>query len=169
VANESGLDSAATRFEKNSYQDLSLVLAGRKPDYNGVGASDLGVFLGAVASPRVAIMAMMNLATSWGPTQIMGWQAIARGWKLADLSNLDTHFFRAVAILADFQKEYHLPVSAAAPGAVTPISGPANPNVWTPFFCCWNSGSPTGRTYDPNYAGNGCHRMALYEQLGEKP
>ena len=35
------------------------------------------------------------------------------------------------------------------------------------MFCCWNTGRPHGRTYDPHYVENGLRRMQIYHQLGQ--
>lgn len=155
TANESGLDEGAARFEKNVYIELSLVAVGRKPAANGIGGQDLQKYLEGLTA-QAAVLAVMNLATSWGPCQVMGWQALARGYSLAQLTHLETHFARAAEILRDFGKEF----PAILPAALVPPAA-----AWEPFFRCWNSGSPTGRTFDPNYSGHGVNRLALYEAL----
>jgi hypothetical protein len=154
TANEEGLDPNRSRLEPGVYVDLSLVLVGRLAEYDGIGAADLGVYLGDVIAPKSAMLALLNLATSWGPTQIMGWQSLKRGFKLAELLNPETHYPRTVQILADFAKEFKL---TAAPGMPPPN--------WDAFFRCWNSGKPNGRTFDPNYSGNGVRRLQIYESL----
>jgi len=52
-------------------------------------------------------------------------------------------------MLNDFQRRFGLSASDAAG-----------------FFRCWNTGSPTGKTFDPMYVPNGLSRMAIYEALG---
>ena len=36
------------------------------------------------------------------------------------------------------------------------------PTEFERLFKCWNTGSPVGRTYDPNYVANGLARIAAY-------
>lgn len=156
TANESGLDEGATRLEPAVYIDLSLVLTGRRAQFNEIGAADLKTYLGDIANPATAVLALLNLATSWGPTQIMGWQAVRRGYKLAELTILERHYVRTAQILLDFGRDFKI----LPPPGIEPF-----PGGWESFFRCWNSGSPTGKTFDPNYPANGVRRLALYEGL----
>jgi hypothetical protein len=154
TANEGALNPQASRLEPAVLAQLCLVLSGRAAHYGSIGAQDLKTYLGDVSAPATAILAMLNLAMSWGPTQIMGYKAVARGYSLAELSNLETHFRRTVQELDAFRTEFNL-------GAST-IAAPA---MFERFFTCWNAGSPTGKTFDPNYAANGVRRMAIYASL----
>ena len=166
VANESGLNESAARFEPAVFGELAFVLTGRKAAFGSIGAQDLGEWLGRVSmdksnggrlSPQAAVvLALQNLATSWGPTQIMGYQAVAGKYDLSELPNLQTHFHRAVAMLEDFGRRFNIrqPDSFADFPAVAQI-----------YFTCWNTGSPNGKTFDPHYAANGLARMSLYEEL----
>lgn len=160
VANESGLDDAAQRLEPAVLSALTLVLIGRKANFGSIGGQDLKKWLGRIQldgqiSPPVAIgLGLANLASSWGPTQIMGYQALAADYPLSDLTNIQTHFRHTVEILADFQKRF---------GLVAPIGQVQSDGAL--FFTCWNTGSPTGKTFDPAYADNGMRRLELYEDL----
>jgi hypothetical protein len=33
------------------------------------------------------------------------------------------------------------------------------------LLCCWNTGRPDGKTFDPNYVANGLARKVAYEAL----
>jgi len=33
------------------------------------------------------------------------------------------------------------------------------------MFCCWNTGRPYGKTFDPDYVEKGLRRMRIYRQL----
>ena len=33
------------------------------------------------------------------------------------------------------------------------------------LFCCWNTGRPYGKTFDPNYVENGLRRLRIYREL----
>lgn len=172
VANESGLNEQAARFEPKVLGDLALVLIGRKAAFGALGAQDIGNWLagvnmaggnGARLSPQAAVvLALANLATSWGPTQIMGYQAVAGGYALSELTGLRTHFRRAVALLEQFRKQFDLPSDALAGQVVRLATRYAD---YAAYFHCWNAGSPGAPTFDPDYPGKGLARMALYESL----
>src|SRR6185437_4214937 len=80
VANESSGDPAAKRFEPEVFCDLAAVLAGRKAHYDSIGAQDLTGILtraGLNGNPLQSVTnKLMDLATSWGPTQIMGYHTL---------------------------------------------------------------------------------------------
>jgi hypothetical protein len=155
VANESGLNENASRFEPGILADLTLVLVGRKAAYGSIGAEDLKGYFPNSLLPDQYARSLMNLAMSWGPTQILGYQALAGGYSIAELNNVGKHFVHAVQILAAFQKAFNLePASNEGTGASA-----------DPYFRCWNSGAPKGRTFDPQYAAKGLARMAIYNSL----
>jgi hypothetical protein len=147
VANESGGDLAAGRFEPGVFWELSFTFTGRKTAFGSITTDKLKEYLGNGATDK-AVAALINLATSAGPTQIMGYQSLARGYPLAELYNLATHFKRAIEILDDFRKQFDL----------VPVYG----ETYDVFFRCWNTGRPDGKTFDPNYVPNGLLRMQIY-------
>jgi len=161
VANESGLNEGATRFEPKVAGALILLATGVKANYGSIGAQDLLDWLGQISMdtanggrlpPQAAVLlALRNLASSWGPTQIMGYQALAGHYALSELPNLQWHFKHCVAMLDDFKKRFSLATDAAAD--------------FSPYFHCWNAGAPGADTFDPNYTANGLRRMAIYEAL----
>lgn len=156
TANESGLDESAARFEPSAYESLSFVVIGKKAEYQGIGALDLTKYLENL-TPPATVLSMVNLATSWGPTQIMGWQALKRGYAIAELTNLETHYLRATDVLRDIGRQFNT--------ILPPPGGQVAADGWAAWFHCWNAGSPTGKTFDPNYPANGVRRLALYESL----
>lgn len=152
VANESGGDSTAKRFEPTVFVDLGLVLAGRKPAYHSLGAQDLTPMLtraGLNGNPLQAVTnKIMDLATSWGATQIMGWQSIDLSLTVDDLKTPSTHFPACTRLLAKGIKDFKIPADS-----------------YEPLFRWWNTGEPDGKTDDPNYVGKGLNRMHIYEAL----
>jgi hypothetical protein len=158
AANESSGDPAKKHFESGAFLDLALVLAGRKPAFGSLGAQDLsGVLVksGISANPLSAVTnKLMDLATSWGPTQIMGYQTLKLHLQVSDLIELPRHFVVCTQLLAEFIAEWKL--------VVRPIS---TITVCEKLFRCWNTGEPNGITTDPNYVGKGLNRMAIYEAL----
>jgi hypothetical protein len=159
TANESGGDPAATRFESSVLGQLVQVLIMRKSNFGAIDETNIVKYLRKTLSPNgsaaavppldLGLVALVNLATSYGPTQIMGYQALAGGFDLGELSNLGTHYKHAIDMLDDFARRFEL---AADAGMAL-------------FFHCWNAGSPAGRTFDPQYTSNGLSRMAIYQTL----
>jgi hypothetical protein len=155
VANESSGDPAAKRFEPEVFCDLALVLAGRKAAYDSIGAQDLTGILtraGLNGNPLQAVTnKLMDLATSWGPTQIMGYETVAfRGIEILDLEILSKHFGFAVTLLDQFVNRWTLKFS----------------DSWVPnLLRCWNTGRPDGVTEDPEYVNKGMARMGMYQTL----
>lgn len=168
TANETGLDPTKTRFESSVFVDLAQVLAGTKANFGSIGADDISGYIAGVRpgaplgwgpSPAATSSALASLATSWGPTQIMGYQVMTLPLcKVADLLNLTLHFEWTVRLLIRFQREFHLS------GDFTDETGDASA-----YFRCWNTGRPDGQTFDPHYAENGLRRMRIYESLPPRP
>ena len=157
VANESGLNEQAARFEHSVVGDLLLVLVDRKPNFGSITKAKLIDWIPAGFTIGQVALSLANLATSWGPTQIMGYQALAGGFPLSELTNLQKHFGHTVGMLDDFQKRFNIPDAATVMGKDGTSIGE--------FFHCWNSGRPNGQTADPNYTAKGLARMQLYEAL----
>jgi hypothetical protein len=190
VANESGGLANAQRFEPAVFASLCQVLTGQKVNYAPagckmpIGAVNLMPLVwpqttlasNAVKSTDVftfpqGILGMMNLATSWGPTQIMGWHSIEFGYQLGDLPNLHTHFEHAVQLLEWFDERYKILAKAGTEFDTAELIDLIFPTpevekffwmVMGEFFHCWNTGSPVAPTYDPDYVANGIARMKLY-------
>ena len=156
TANESGGNLAATRFESGVLGQLAQVIVGHRANFGSIGAEDLKLFCSGSPARSFSdmLLALGNLATSWGPTQIMGYQALAGHYPLGDLSSLDRHYGHAVKMLDDFAARFNLGPPFE--------EGEVN---WLRFFYCWNTGQPDGKLTDPNYAVNGVARMATYLSL----
>ena len=150
TANESGGNPAAARFEPAVMGQLAMTLTGRRANFGTIGAQDLLDELGVVTDPRTIVRQLMNLATSYGPTQIMGYEALAGHYDIADLSNLQKHYPRAVAMLEDFRKRFDIATDGSD---------------WAEFFDCWNTGRPHAQTADPMYISRGLARLTLYNTL----
>lgn len=159
TANETGLDDKKNRFESSVFVDLAQVLAGKKANFGSIGSIDIEAFLARDLRPlglnelRVSVVSLMTLATSWGPTQIMGYQVLSSPLgRIGELQDVSLHFEWAVRLLTLFEREFRL-------------SGDFNDADAEQYFRCWNTGRPDGRTFDPNYAANGIRRMRIYESL----
>lgn len=163
VANESGGDPHATRFEKDVFTHIWEVLAGRKAAFGSIQRAALLAFIDApsAAAPgnkilvAAALERLDHLATSWGLTQVMGYVSEADGTpKLihqdpAALVDPTANLEEAIKCLAQFANRFQLDVH----------------NEFEQLLRCWNSGQPDGATFDPGYVSKGLARMAIYSQL----
>ena len=172
VANESGGVADATRFEPAVYRHLLAVAEGQSPSYGSINVTNLNREVGQLLPANDAARharymthgfadvhsrdiqkatddALRQLATSWGYTQIMGYHMVGRPGGVRQLLQPRFHFRMAIWLLSEFAVDFHL--------------DPAND--FTEMFCCWNTGRPHGRTYDPGYVGKGLARMEIYRQL----
>lgn len=164
VANESGGNRDAAHFEEWVYRRLYDVAAGREQALGNIGRAQLTTFLRtnaesagaqfAAALPVDAAMeqAIRELSTSWGYTQIMGYQVIGRGERTAALLDPAFHFHLAVELLVTFARRFGLKLGAD----------------FEALFRCWNTGRPDGETFNPDYVPLGMRRMALYRELMEQ-
>jgi hypothetical protein len=172
VANESGGVADATRFEPAVYRHLLAVAEGQSPSYGSINVTNLNREVGQLLPANDAALharymtrgfadvhsrdiqkatddALRQLATSWGYTQIMGYHMVGRPGGVRQLLQPRFHFRTAIWLLSEFAVDFQL--------------DPAND--FTEMFCCWNTGHPHGRTYDPGYVDKGLARMEIYRQL----
>jgi hypothetical protein len=170
VANESGGNTHAQRFEPAVFTEIAEVLAGKRTVFKPAGISrplmlaDLVPFvvdaehsgLSLVAAGVMfslnkfytdAMQRVAELATSYGLVQIMGWHWIEFN-RPASLRPEDQLAF-AVVLLVYFANKYTLDLAADA----------------AKLFSCWNTGEPGGHTYNPLYVPNGLARMELYRSI----
>ena len=122
IANETGGDPKATRFEPAVYARLKA----KHPDWEDSKVRDN--------------------ATSWGPTQIMGYNYPG---PCRDLQGPAISLNHSLRMLSGFAEQYELDVT----------------REFEEMFRCWNTGRPNGKTYDPQYVENGLRRMKVYESL----
>lgn len=151
VANESDGNPGRTRYEPTELGRFAEVLAARQTSYQGISGATLTNAIFAASVPG-AVRKLIDLCTSWGPLQIMGWQSLKGKYPLSDLQILDKHFFKAYALLRDFQIDF-------------PQAAAENETGQRALAICWNTGSPFGKTADPNYADRAIARMNIYEGL----
>ncbi len=157
IANESGGSPEARRFEPQVYERLTNLPAQagiRDPEKRRVAASSLGL------------------------TQIMGYHAVRRGVDPARLFDPEFNLRFAVQMLADFAGRWDLdsrlrgndtqavtPAPAVVPAKAGTHRGFTPAGVYAALFRCWNTGSPKGKTHDPNYIAKGLARMKIYAEL----
>lgn len=133
------ISETATRFEPGVFHHLQLVRDGLAKSWSHITTADLQ---GATDD------ALHNLATSYGLTQIMGWHMIHDlAGSIADLRDPDKHLGYAVQLL-DVVADKYLRL-----------------RNWEAVLHIWNSGTPTGRTYDPDYVHNALAVKAAYAAI----
>lgn len=158
IANESGGNVNAKRFEPHVLSALWEVLLGRKAAYGSIARSVLVGYVAGVPVPTINVPAHLPpdafqrvdaLATSWGLTQIMGYHALEFGVALNDLNSPESGLGIATKMLTGFARSFQLDVT----------------KDFGEMFRCWNGGHPTAQTFDPQYVPNGLARMQLWTSL----
>jgi hypothetical protein len=164
VANETGGNPNAKRFEKGVLASLWEVLQGRAAHYGSIGRADLNQYILPAAEDLnhpadlhgflsdhflTAIQRLDSLATSWGLTQIMGYEAIAFDIEVPILESPDAGLRYTCRLLALMGSGRGLDLS----------------KDFSEMFDCWNTGRPHAPTADPKYIPNGLARMQIYETL----
>lgn len=173
VANESGGNPNALRFEPAVFLALGEVLIGQKSNYfpagcqHPLGSADLisyawpaesvppGTTAPVIAGGFIAgLKRLQQLATSYGLTQIMGWHAVEMSKPFGVLTGGPVgQIGFTVELLTYFANRYTLNMAAD----------------FEAMLRCWNTGKPAGATFDLAYVPNGLHRMGLYEAILPKP
>lgn len=150
VANETGGDPSKVRFEENVFGKICGVCAGKRAHYGTLGAEAfIPPPVEAGLEFKSTLQLLVNYSTSWGLTQIMGYQVLPFGKKLSSLSDPQENLSFATILLAQFANRFQLDMG----------------NEFTELFACWNTGQPDpARTYDPHYCSKGVTRMVLYGQ-----
>ena len=132
----SGRTDRPNRFEKHVYKRLKNVRDGKLADYEGVTQKMLH---------DASDEALKNLATSWGPFQIMGYKCLHLNINVADLRGNDAVYWGVKWINMEYghllrKGRYRDAFHYHNTGRVYPADG-----------------KPT--TYDPNYVSNGLEYM----------
>jgi hypothetical protein len=160
IANETGGNPNAKRFEKGVLAALWEVLLGRKEAYGSIPRIVLVNYVAAVpatpisssnALPADAFQRVDALATSWGLTQIMGYHILEGGSAktISGLQDTQIHLVMALRMLSQFAASFNLDVT----------------RDFESMFRCWNGGHPTAQTFDPQYVPNGLARMQEWAAL----
>lgn len=150
VANESNGDPSAKRFEPSVLLKLWDVLVGRSAAFGSIGAEDITRAINPFCAWTKNVANLDALATSWGLTQIMGYNFLGGVGKLTDPS---TNLYRAISLLTGFAKEFNLSL-AKEPGEL---------------LACWNTGHPSTSPTPSEYVQNGLARMAAYQAILDAP
>jgi hypothetical protein len=143
IANESGGDENAQKFEPTVLAQLQAVRDGKVRSFGKLAHHDLA------GLQDVALKAM---ATSYGLLQIMGYLGPVdpRGNPLPEILTIPARNLSAGRdMILEFCREWYL-----------------NPREdFHGLFRCWNTGRPDAATTDPAYVSNGLARMAIYRKI----
>lgn len=130
----SGKRDFTPRFEKKVFERLKQVRSGERESYDNILQSDIHDATDA---------ALRNLATSWGPFQIMGYKCIHLGLKLEDLRGENAVYWGIKWINLEYG-DY------------------LRQNQFEESFRIHNTGKKDGRTYDPDYVPNGLRHIKKF-------
>jgi hypothetical protein len=137
----------ACRFEKGVYDKLRQLRAPLKfwrRSWNGLTALDMA---------NRSNEELIDFATSWGYTQMMGYWTIAlSGVSPAPIS---------IAALRDPEKHLKLAVRLLHLVALRQMKT----YCWGDVLRIWNTGHPQGKTADPNYVANALAVMQEYRKI----
>lgn len=148
IANESGGDPAARRYERSAFTAILETCAGFRTDYQKVTAPQFLAFIDA-GSFSSCLTRTVQLATSQGLTQIMGWHCIEKKRDFGVFATPAGQLRLTLDLLTDFATVNDLDLTTE----------------YEQLLRCWNSGRPDGATYDPQYVPKGLARAAAYSQL----
>jgi hypothetical protein len=142
----SGNKPAGHRFEKGVFNQLKKVRDGKQKKFENIHQQDL---------QDCDDDCLANLATSWGPFQIMGYKVIPMGINITDLRDDDQAARHAVEWI---KKEY---------------SRFLVKKKWRDAFHYHNTGdrfplSGRSRTHDPYYVSDGIKYMKYFESKRQK-
>jgi hypothetical protein len=158
IANESGGDPAALRFEKGVLASLFEVVVGRVKGFGSIPRESVLGYVSAFSTAQdfdAAFQRLDKLASSHGLTQVMGYHILEKDLlpvPAADtnaLSAVTINLAYSVALLEQFAKRFHLDER----------------KDFELLFRCWNAGHPTGETADPAYVPKGLARLQIYQAL----
>lgn len=139
IANESGGDDRAQRFENGQYVEFDKAKCGAIPQHNGFTTESL---------KHLTDAAIRALATSYGLTQIMGYHVgLYRAPSV--LLNPTRNLCTANKLITDFATHWKLDAK----------------KDFEALFRCWNTGRPDGATIDPEYVAKGLNKMEIYRQI----
>ena len=133
----SGNNPAGERFESDVYEKLKEVQEGTRNSYDLITRKQIR---------DCSDDALRNLATSWGPFQIMGYKCIRLGIEIQDLRGEESIKWGVKWI----NNEY---------------GNLIRNNQFEKAFRIHNTGSPKGETHDPNYVSNGLDHIAYFDAL----
>lgn len=138
---------AGNRFEKHVYNQLKKVRDGHREKYENIRQKDLLL---------LDDEGMKNLATSWGPFQLMGYKVIPMGLNITDIRDEEDAALFAAKWIKDEYGEY------------------LAKKKWKDAFHIHNTGkrfpiSGKSKTHNPYYVSNGIKHMKFFAKNSPFP
>lgn len=131
----SGRKKVPFRFEKNVFNKLKMVKNGKRNKYERIKQNDIH---------DASDAALKNLASSWGPFQLMGYKCLQLGIKVKDVRGEKSLYWGIKWIneeYGDFLRQ----------------------EKYEEAFRIHNTGKPNGKTYDPNYVKKGLNYIDCFK------
>ena len=135
ILKSSGRKTVPSRYEKHVYNRLINLKNGRRKRYETLRPHHL---------KDASNAALKNLASPWGPFQLMGYKCLALGVNISDIRGNDALYWGVFWInneYGDYLRQ----------------------NKFEEAFRIHNTGSPTGKTYKSNYVSEGLTHIAYFK------
>jgi len=135
ILESSGRKKVPSRYEKHVYNRLLNLKNGKRKRYENLRPHHL---------KDASNAALKNLASSWGPFQLMGYKCLALGVNISDIRGDDALYWGVFWInneYGDYLRQ----------------------NKFEEAFRIHNTGSPTGKTYNSNYVSEGLTHIAYFK------
>lgn len=132
----SGKQKIKPRFEKHVFKKLKLLRSGKLKIYEDLKQKDI---------KNASDMALKNLASSWGPFQLMGYKCIKLGINVKDVRGENALYWGAKWIDKEYGKYLRQ-------------------GKFEEAFRIHNTGKPNGKTHDPNYVKNGLNYVEIFKK-----
>ena len=136
ILESSGRKKVPSRYEKHVYNRLLNLKNGKRKRYENLRPHHL---------KDASNAALKNLASSWGPFQLMGYKCLALGVNISDIRGDDALYWGVFWI----NKEY---------------GDYLRQNKFEEAFRIHNTGSPSGKTYNSNYVSEGLTHIAYFKK-----
>ena len=136
ILESSGRKKVPSRYEKHVYNRLKNLKNGKRKRYETLRPHHL---------KDASTAALKNLASSWGPFQLMGYKCLALGVNISDIRGDDALYWGVFWI----NKEY---------------GDYLRQNKFEEAFRIHNTGSPSGKTYNSNYVSEGLAHIAYFKK-----
>ncbi len=132
----SGRKKIPSRYEKHVFKKLRMVRDGKKKNYEHIRSKDIRDATNA---------ALRNLASSWGPFQLMGYKSLKLKIKVQDLKG-EKSLFWAIKWINEEYGDY------------------LRRGKYEEAFRIHNTGRRNGKTHDPNYVSNGMNYIQYFKK-----
>lgn len=185
VANESGANPRAARFEPAVYRHLKALAEGRRARYGGIRREALEAEVADTLHPKAASFHEVYLTNGFraAHTSELARQALlsqgaggpvdealrelATSWGLTQI--MGYHLVGRAGTVRDLlEPGFHFKLALQLLAEFAERYQLDLTLEFAEMFRCWNTGRPYGRTTDARYVEKGLLRMELYRRLAEE-